>query len=212
MSVNDETLNAGSGHPRNVPHLLETEDLRKITAERRWRWINLARWLLGYLAFVAVCGLLGGVFWFLAVDPPTYTISDDFRAQMTEADIVEIFSTDFWFVLAGFLIGMALGVLAWYWFSILGWPVVVIATGGAVIAGLVCWWFGTVLGPDHFMYRLANAQPGAEVPIDLTVHAPVGLAVWAAGAVLSVMFASSWPRNSELRRGYWVQHDSENQS
>ena len=71
---------------------------------------------------------------------------------------------------------------------------VVVAAG----AGLLCWAVGYRIEPGSFSVRLAAAQPGELVPIDLTVRARAALLVWPLFAVLPVLLGSSLGRDPEV--------------
>jgi hypothetical protein len=53
-------------------------------------------------------------------------------------------------------------------------------------------------GPGSFPVRLAAAQPGAVVAVDLTVRARVALLAWPLFAVVPVLLCSSLGRDPEV--------------
>ena len=61
----------------------------------------------------------------------------------------------------------------------------------AVLAALVCWLVGHQLGPADFVQRLAAAQPGDQVPIELTLRARASLLTWPFLAIVPVLLGSS---------------------
>ena len=65
------------------------------------------------------------------------------------------------------------------------------------VAGVTCWLVGYRLSPGDFAARLAAAQPGDLVPIDLTLRARASLLVWPFCAVIPVLLGSSLGRDDE---------------
>lgn len=166
-----------------------------------WASVRLrmaAGWVATFAALSGLVGALCAVFWVQVVELPSYTVRDDFSARTTERGLTEYFATDAWFAGTGLVIGIGLGLIAWKWFSELGWPVAVIAAGGALLAGVVCWTAGEGLGPGPFDIRLAAANPGDVVPIQFLLRSKVALATWAFGALTPVlMFATLGPDSED---------------
>lgn len=157
----------------------------------------LALWL-GVLGVVTVLGgALAGVLWKLVVPLTTYAVSSDGGAVTTERGLTNYIAGDAWFSAIGLVLGVGLGLLVWRWFAGLGWPMVVIGVGGAVVMALACWQAGWWLGPGPFEPRLAAAQPGQVLPIELTVRAPAALLVWPFGTAFTTMVLSSLLRDPE---------------
>ncbi len=164
-------------------------------------------WLAGFAGLVVVVGALAGAFWWLVVDLPAYVVNENFTATTTERGLTQVFGSDAWFSGIALVVGAGLGIVAWRWFGQLGWVVSVIASLGSVIAGLVCWWTGTTLGPGSFDTRLAAAQPGDVVPVELSLHAPVALLIWVFAAVTPILLRVSLgpdpeetsPRRAQVR-------------
>lgn len=160
--------------------------------------------LLGALA--ASLGLLAAPIWRNLVTLPTYLVQADGSATISERGLTEIFASDAWFAASGAVIGVFLGVVVWKLFSSLGWPCAVIAAGAGLVAGVVCWLVGPLLGPGGFDARLAAARPGDLVPIAFELHAVSALAVWGFAAVTPILLGSalgpdeSIPREPRRRR------------
>lgn len=93
----------------------------------------------GYVLLVLVVGAVSGWIWHSIVTLPSYLTSDDGSVQMTERAQGQIFMLDAVFVVLGMAVGVGLGLAAWQLFRRLGWPVAVIAAGGGLLAGAVCW-------------------------------------------------------------------------
>jgi hypothetical protein len=156
----------------------------------------------GVLFVLAGAGLgaLAGVIWWAVVPLPTYTVEPNGGANTTQQGLTQYVAGDAWFSLIGFVVGLAIGFAGWRLFRRIGWPVVALAIVGAVVAALVCWWVGWELGPGPFPARLAGASPGAQVPIELTLRAPVAVLVWPFAAVLVILLGSSLGRDEEEPR------------
>lgn len=162
--------------------------------------VRVSGWLGLFLALTLVVGCLAGIVWFRVVDLPGYLVSADGGASTNERGLAEFFAGDAWFTALGVLVGLGLGTVAWRWFAELGWPVVFVAVVAAVIAALVCWYIGYRLGPGPFPQRLAAAQAGDFVPIELTVRARVSVVVWPFMASIPVLLASSLGPDDEEPR------------
>ncbi len=163
----------------------------------RIRWQTLLQWVALYLVGAAVLGALAAVFWVLVVDLPGYVVLTDGRAITTERDLTGVFTSDAWFAGIGVVLGLGVGVIAWRWFRPLGWPAVALAGAGALTAGMICWFLGSLLGPSAFQDRLAQAEPGEFVPISLELRSPVVLALWVMMAVLPVLLGSALARDPD---------------
>lgn len=148
-------------------------------------------WIALLVGLAIVVGALGGVFWAAVVRLPAYLVGPDGSGSMTERGLTEIVSGDAWFVIVGVLIGVGLGLVAWKWFRPLGWPTPLLAIGAGLVAGLVCWQVGQLVGPGDFNDRLAAASPGDLVRMSLELHSWSALAVWAFAAVTPVLLISS---------------------
>ncbi|MGC4153931.1 MAG: hypothetical protein QM628_12770 [Propionicimonas sp.] len=154
---------------------------------------DVLQWV-GLLAVLAVVvGGLTAVLWAGLVDLPVYRIRADGSAVVSERAYTQFIQADALYVGCGLFIGIGLGIVAWKWFKPLGWPTAVIAAGAGLLAAVVCWKFGELLGPagGTFVERLAKAAPGEQVPIDLTLRAMSAPAVWAFAAVTPVLLAAS---------------------
>lgn len=169
---------------------LTEEEFGEQTATRA-RLSELLPWL-GMLAVLAVVvGALAAVFWSRVVVLPSYTIMANGRAVVSERALTEFVSADAWYVICGALVGVGLGIVTWKWFKPLGWPTAVLAAVSGLLAGMVCWKLGELLGPGDFNDRIAAANPGDTVPIALSLRSWSAPAVWAFAAVTPVLLAAS---------------------
>nr|NLI49189.1 hypothetical protein [Propionibacterium sp.] len=165
-----------------------------VTSHRVVSWV-------GILAGLAVVvGALASLLWARLVRLPAYVVDANYFATISERGHTEVIASDAWFVVIGLAAGLVLGGVAWSWFRNLGWPVALISTGAGLLAGLVCWGVGQLLGPGPFDVRLAQAQPGDSVVIAFALHAPAALAAWGLAAVTpSMLLAALGPEQPELR-------------
>ncbi|GAA2105470.1 hypothetical protein GCM10009841_24270 [Microlunatus panaciterrae] len=161
-----------------------------------------AAWIAGYLLLSVIVGGLAGVAWWRLVHLPAYRVSSDGGAATTERGLTEFFASDAWFTALGLVVGVGLGIVAWRWFARLGWPLVLLAALGALLAGFACWYLGYRLGPGPFEPRLAAAQPGQYVPIELTVRAKASFVVWPFAATLPILLRSSLGPDDEDPRPF----------
>lgn len=170
---------------------------------------QVAMWIaiLGGLSLVV--GGLAAVLWAMVVDLPSYKILSDGSAVITERGLTQIVASDIWFVIIGAFVGAGLGLVTWKWFRPLGWPTALLAVGSGLVAGLVCWQIGQLLGPGSFAERLTSAQPGDMVPIPLELRSFSALAVWGFGAITPVLLASSLGPDDEDGPPRWRRHAEE---
>ncbi|MDR1265657.1 MAG: hypothetical protein LBK42_08920 [Propionibacteriaceae bacterium] len=167
----------------------------EVQTRRRWERGGRDRrttlgWLGAYLLACLIVGAVAGTAWFWVVDLPGFSLDNSFYAEMDERGHALVFAADMWLSAIGLAAGAGLGVLAWLWFKRLGWPCAVIAAAAGLLAALVCAWVGHLLGPNDFDRRLAEAQPGGLIEVELVSHTSVHLAVWAGAAVLPVLIAA----------------------
>lgn len=163
----------------------------------------VALWV-GVLAGLSlVVGALAAVFWAMVVKLPSYRIVSDGSAVITERGLTEIVASDVWFAITGALVGAGLGLVTWKWFRPLGWPAALLAAAAGLLAGVVCWQVGQLLGPGSFAERLTGAKPGDLVAIPLELRSYSALAVWGFGAVTPVLLASSLGPDDEDGASRW---------
>lgn len=173
-----------------------TQPIPRVVTGLRGEWKRLA----AFAALAAGLGAASGVLWWALVRLPSYSVGESGRAGISERGLTEFFAGDAWFCLIGFVLGLFLGIAGWRLFRDVGWPVAVVVVVLAAVAGLICWRVGYAMGPGPFVPRLAAAQPGGLVPIELTVRSPVALVVWPFAAILPILLASSLGRDDETPR------------
>ena len=175
------------GSPRSPVRPLESAFL--VRREMFRRRVSLRA--VAYTVVVVLAGLIAGLVWKLVTDPPAYTVGEDGTAAITDRGLGRFFAADAAFVVVGLIAGIALGTLAWQWLRDLGWPVALIAAAGAAVGALIAWRFGMMIGFNHFAERIAAAQPGDTVPIDLALHTPTAWVVWPFAALTPVLLYSA---------------------
>lgn len=147
--------------------------------------------VVGFTILTTGLGAASGVLWWSVVRLPAYSVAENGRAGVSERGLTEFFGGDAWFCLIGAVVGLFIGILGWRLFRSIGWPVAVGVVLLSSVAALLCWAVGYALGPGPFVPRLAAAQPGTTVPIELTVRSGVALLVWPLAAIVPVLLASS---------------------
>lgn len=158
---------------------------------------GVVAWAALLLGLALVVGALAALFWSGVVDLPSYSIQNNGHAVISESDLAQVVAADVWYSITGVLVGAGLGLVAWRWFRPLGWPVALLAIAAAMVAGLVCWQLGELIGPRDFAARLAAAEPGDLVPISLQLHSVSALAIWAFAGVTPVLLISSLGKDEE---------------
>ena len=149
-------------------------------------------WVLLLAGLSTVVGVLAAMFWASVVTVPTWRIDEaTSMAVMSERGVTQIVAADVWFVITGAMVGVGLGLVTWKWFRPLGWPTALLAVGSGLLAAVVCWQVGQLLGPGSEAERVAAADPGAIVPASLQLRSLSALAVWGFAAVTPVLLVSS---------------------
>ena len=164
--------------------------------ERRWG-LRFQRCLLASVLICVVIGGIGGVVWKLIVTLPYYNVGAEGKATTTELMLTDFVAPDAWFAVVAVSGGLLIGLLGLR-FVRLGWPAAVVTVGSALVAALLCWVVGILMGPSDFTGRLARAMPGDQVPIDFTLQAPVAIAIWPFAAVVPLLLWSSLAPDREV--------------
>lgn len=160
-------------------------------------WLRTGFRLALYASLSLGLGAAAGVLWWRVVKLPAYRVDPGGGASTSERGLAQVISGDAWFCAIGLVVGVGLGLLGWWWFRGLGWSLVLVATVLALTAALVCWDVGHHLGPGPFNPRLAVAEPGDLVPIELTLRAKASIFTWPFFAVVPVLLGSSLGRDDE---------------
>ncbi|MFT3969830.1 MAG: hypothetical protein QM695_05990 [Micropruina sp.] len=144
-----------------------------------------------FAGIAVIVGIACAVLWRLVVRLPGYVVQPDGSATVSERALTEFFAGDAWYAAIGMFAGAGLGIATWRRFKGIGWPCAFLAAGLGLLAGVVCWQLGQVLGGVPFDERLAAANPGDTVPISLALRSPSALAVWAFAAVTPILLGSA---------------------
>jgi len=145
-----------------------------------------------YFGLLVFAGLFAGLLWHLLSTPPNYMIGDDYSAIISEQGLSQVFAMDIWYLFIGMAVGLLLGAGGWGLFHKVGWPVVVGVIGGSLMAAVIAWRFGCLLGPRDFAARVVAAVPGDRVPMDLQLHSIGLLLVWPLAATIPVLGLALW--------------------
>ena len=156
-----------------------------------------ARRVALFAALALGLGALGGVAWWALTDLPAYRVVAGGGASTSERGLAGYVAADAWFVVWGVVVGLVVGILGWRWFGRSGWLVVLLVAVLGAGAGVLCWAVGYRIEPGSFAVRLAGAQVGDLVRVDLTVRARPALLVWPLFAVIPVLLGSSLGRDPE---------------
>lgn len=147
-----------------------------------------------FTAGAVLLGALGGAIWAWTTTPPSYRVGEDLSVSMSELSLADIVAADVSFTVITAVIGLAIGVAGWVLLHRLGWIVTLVPAAAALLASLMCWRTGMVLGTSGFEERLAAAAAGDLVQVDLQLRALSALLVGPFLAVTPVMLLSAfWP-------------------
>ena len=155
------------------------------------------------LGVLLLLGLVGGVLWWLLVDPAAYTKTRT-GGVMSEADLSRQFSADGVYAVIAAVAGLVTGLVMSWWRSRDPLLTSVLLVLGAVLAAAVMALTGHLLGPGDPGAALRAAKVGTRVPIPLEVDAFTIYLVWPvavlAGALV-VLLNTAGPTTSEAARG-----------
>ena len=147
---------------------------------------------LAQLIVCAAAGVLAGVVWVSLAPRAHYLVGEDLHATMSERAYAEIIGGDAMFVIITAIVGTLLGLLTWAWFSRRSWHVVVLSVLGALVMTLTAWPVGELIGGSGLTDRIAMANVGDYVQMDLVLHAHSALAVGPFFAITPVMLLSAF--------------------
>jgi hypothetical protein len=118
----------------------------------------------------AIGGLVIAGLWVWFADPPYAVVQGD-NAFRGSAELSRQFGIDVAFAAACLLVAVPLGAVVGLRGQRVGWPLVVVLVLAAVLASVIAWQVGGVLGPDNPRDLIAGAADGDRLYQQLDVHA-----------------------------------------
>lgn len=151
--------------------------------------------ILGRVLIVAavavVLGVVSALVWRALVNLPTYTVTDHGTAVISDSGLTRFIAADAWFALIGLPLGVGLGYLVWTWCRTMGWPIALVAVGAGLLAARMCLTTAALIGPANFAERLASANPGERVSVDLALTTSTALLVWPLATLIPILLYAS---------------------
>jgi hypothetical protein len=155
-----------------------------------------AAWVLGTSV---VLGLLGGVLWWLLVDPALFTKAPNDGLAMGEAQLGKRFAADGWFVVIAAVFGLLSGSALTWWRSRDFLATSVLLVVGSVIGTALMVLVGRLLGPPDPESLAASAAVGDRLPMQLEVTATVAYLVWPIAVLVGALFVLWSPPTEPVR-------------
>jgi membrane associated rhomboid family serine protease len=131
----------------------------------------------------AVAGLVGALVWWQVTTLPKVTKVGE-AASMEQADLLRQVGIDGWFFVIAAVGGLLSGVLLLIWRERDPLLMVVLVVLGGALASWVTVHVGLALGPPEEMAALRGMKEGAQVPMQLKLHAPGMAWTWSVFAAL----------------------------
>jgi hypothetical protein len=166
--------------------------------------------LRAVLAAVAVClslGLLLGVAWWLVAPTPLVVVRDG-AAFLANPESSAFIAADGWFAVLGILAGLLSADLVFRPYRQRG---VAALIAGGVLASVVAWRLGHLLGPDELAARAGAAADGMTIEGPLQLRALGVLLAWPIAAVsvfLSLLVGFEPRPRAEAKADPGRQHSS----
>lgn len=173
-----------------------TEELLTISRRRRLSelWESTAWRVLLYCLAALALGVIAGLLWSWLTPLPAFTINDDMTASMEERSQTMIVAADVTFTVLTGVLGLVLGAVGWVLLHPRGWVVIGVPVLAALAAALTAWQTGLLVGESGFVDRLAAAQAGDVVRVDLALRSMSALLVAPFAAITPIMLMSAfWP-------------------
>jgi hypothetical protein len=134
----------------------------------------------------AVAGLVGALVWWQVATLPKLTRTGDSASQAPDQLLGQV-GIDGWYFIVAAVAGLVSGIVLMWWRRrdpLL--MVLLLALGG----GLAAWLMvraGLVLGPEPELTALRDLKEGAQVSMQLKLHAPGMVWIWPIAAVLGAL-------------------------
>jgi hypothetical protein len=140
------------------------------------------------LATYVLLGLLGGLVWWLLVDPATFTkVGRSAGGSMGEVQLARRFDADGWFCVLAILGGFFSGLVLTWWRRRDPLLVTVLVVLGAAGAAALMAVSGHLLGPGDPDVALREATVGEHVPVQLAVQARAAYLAWPIAALVGAL-------------------------
>lgn len=147
-----------------------------------------------YGAAAVLLGVVAGLFWAWVTPLPAYTVNPDMTASINERAQTSIVAADVSFTVITGAVGLLLGAVGWVILHRRGWVVIPVPLLASLAVGLVAWQVGQFVGESGFVERLAAAQAGDVVRVDLALRSISALLVAPFAAITPIMLmAAFWP-------------------
>ncbi|WP_353081548.1 hypothetical protein [Tessaracoccus lapidicaptus] len=173
-----------------------SDDVLVVTRQRQLAelWGVTAWRVVANVLVAVVLGVVGGLLWSWATPLPSYVVGDDMTATITERGNTSIVVTDVAYTFITGAVGLVLGVLGWLSLYRKGWVVIVAPLLASLAAAVVTWRVGLLVTEGGFVERLARAQAGDVVHVDLALRSASALLVAPFAAITPIMLlAAFWP-------------------
>jgi hypothetical protein len=149
------------------------------------------------LAGFALLGLVGARLWYSATDLPAYLVTRH-GGSLDESQLGRYFNSPGWFLVIGLGLGLLGGLIFGWAYRRHGVVTVLAVFAGSLVASYLCYHYGVTLDRGSVGPRLAAAQPGDRVPVELTLGADVVRMAWPIAALVGVLVAQyAWWRSGD---------------
>lgn len=143
------------------------------------------RWIVGVVATAVAVGLAGAVAWATWADPAQWVVIDG-GLSMNQPGSRGQFGAVITFVLVGLVAGLLLGLVAVVTAPRLGWTMTLVVGLAAVVASLISWRLGILVGPPD-PTGVPGLSVGDTVPARLQVDTVAAFLAWPVGAMGGVL-------------------------
>ena len=151
-----------------------------------------ARRLGMVLGLSLVVGVLGAALWAWWAEPAHWQVLQG-RIVMTEYDSRAVFPVMLRFGVVGVALSLLLGLVGQLLLRV-DWSDAVLIASGAVVASLVAWRLGIILGPPD-PTTVSGLKEGDIIEERLAVGSVVPFLAWPIGALLGVLVAGLFDRD-----------------
>jgi hypothetical protein len=153
------------------------------------------------LGVLLLLGVVGGVVWWLLVDPAAFTKLPD-GGVMQEDDLGRQFAADGWYVVVAGVAGLVAGLGLSTWRTRDALLTSVLLVVGSVLAAVAMALTGHLLGPGDPAAALRDVAVGGRVPEPLGVDARAAYLAWPLAVLLGavVVLLDLTPRSRDAGR------------